>query len=75
MLGCTKHEHYELIKYAYMVPLYWLAMSVAGWIALAELLYKPHYWNKTKHGLHLNKAIQDLTIDAGAVSDAKGVSA
>lgn len=31
-------------------PLYWLLISVAGWLAVAQLLYKPHYWAKTEHG-------------------------
>lgn len=55
MIGCAKREHYDLIKYAFLVPLYWLAMSIAAWIALYELLFRPHYWQKTKHGLHLHK--------------------
>ncbi|MBI4137162.1 glycosyltransferase [Candidatus Roizmanbacteria bacterium] len=55
MIGCAKREHYDLIKYAFLVPLYWLAMSIAAWIAFYELLFRPHYWQKTKHGLHLTK--------------------
>jgi cellulose synthase/poly-beta-1,6-N-acetylglucosamine synthase-like glycosyltransferase len=57
MIGCAKHGHYDIIKYAFLVPIYWLAMSVAGWIALVELIYKPHYWNKTKHGMHLTNNV------------------
>lgn len=53
MLGCAKHGHYELVKYAFLVPFYWLAMSVAAWTAVYEFIKKPHYWSKTKHGLHL----------------------
>lgn len=54
MIGCAKREHYDLVKYAYLVPFYWLAMSVAAWIALRELILRPHHWSKTKHGLHIN---------------------
>jgi cellulose synthase/poly-beta-1,6-N-acetylglucosamine synthase-like glycosyltransferase len=54
MIGCAKRENYDLIKYAFLIPFYWLAMSAAGWVALVELIYKPHYWSKTKHGLHLS---------------------
>ncbi|PIR43812.1 hypothetical protein COV24_01050 [candidate division WWE3 bacterium CG10_big_fil_rev_8_21_14_0_10_32_10] len=59
MLGCAKREYYDLIKYTFLVPLYWLAMSAAAWVALYKLLTAPHQWSKTKHGLFLenNKAL------------------
>ncbi|MGH7203926.1 MAG: glycosyltransferase family 2 protein, partial [Candidatus Levyibacteriota bacterium] len=53
MIGCAKHGHYDLIQYVFLVPLYWLTMSIASWIALYQLIVKPHHWSKTKHGLHL----------------------
>lgn len=53
MVGCAKHGHHELVKYAIFVPFYWLAMSVAAWAALYKFAVAPHYWSKTKHGLHL----------------------
>ncbi len=51
MVGCAKREQWGLIKYVYLVPLYWLATSIAAYIALYELIVKPHYWQKTNHGL------------------------
>lgn len=54
MIGCAKREQYELIKYAFLVPIYWLAMSLAAYTSLYGLIRTPHYWAKTKHGLHLN---------------------
>ncbi len=53
MIGCAKRDHDELIKYVFLVPLYWLAMSLAAWKAFRELIVRPHHWAKTKHGLHL----------------------
>ena len=32
------------------MPLYWLAISVAAYRALAQLAYAPHLWEKTAHG-------------------------
>lgn len=55
MIGCAKRGHYELIKYAYLVPFYWLSMSYAGWLAVISLIREPHYWHKTVHGLHYNQ--------------------
>lgn len=54
MVGCVKRGHDELVKYIFLVPLYWLAMSVAAWVAFYRLIVSPHHWSKTKHGLHLN---------------------
>lgn len=56
MIGCAKHGHHELVKYGVFIPLYWLAMSIAAWMAVYKLITAPHYWAKTKHGLHLENA-------------------
>lgn len=56
MIGCAKRKEYALIKYVYIVPFYWLAMSYAAWKALIQLMHKPHFWPKTTHGLHLQTA-------------------
>lgn len=55
MIGCAKREQYSLIKYAFLTPFYWLMMSIAAWRALIEIVRHPHYWDKTKHGFHLQK--------------------
>lgn len=56
MIACAKRGYFDLIKYVFVVPFYWLMMSVASWIAVYEIIVKPHYWAKTLHGLHLNNA-------------------
>ncbi len=56
MIGAIKREQWELIKYIFLIPLYWILISIAGFMALHQLLFKPHYWEKTVHGLHLLKA-------------------
>lgn len=53
MIGCAKRGYFDLIKYGFLVPLYWLMMSAAAWVASYKLIVAPHYWYKTKHGLHL----------------------
>jgi hypothetical protein len=60
MIGCAKRQQFEIIKYAFLVPFYWLGMSLAAWMALYKMISQPHYWAKTQHGLHLNnqKAIE-----------------
>ena len=54
MIGSTKHGHHNLAKFTFLTPFYWLAMSISAWIAAYELVKTPHYWAKTKHGLHLD---------------------
>ncbi|MBA3724173.1 MAG: glycosyltransferase [Candidatus Levybacteria bacterium] len=55
VLGCVKREQWSLIKYVFLIPFYLLLISVAGCMAFYQLLFKPYYWEKTVHGLHLKK--------------------
>ncbi len=55
LLGCIRRKQYKLVKYALFIPIYWILMSVAAILALFQLIFKPHYWEKTVHGLHLRK--------------------
>jgi glycosyltransferase XagB len=45
--------HDDLAPHALLTPFYWVLMSAATYMALAELIFRPHYWHKTEHGLHL----------------------
>ena len=53
LLGSARRGNYDLIKYGLLAPVYWLMMSAAAVKALTQLIRNPHYWEKTKHGLHL----------------------
>jgi cellulose synthase/poly-beta-1,6-N-acetylglucosamine synthase-like glycosyltransferase len=33
------------------MPIYWLLMSIAAWLALWQFIFAPFKWNKTEHGL------------------------
>lgn len=55
IIGCAKRSYWDLIKYFIFVPFYWLMMSISAWMGLYQLIVKPHYWEKTQHGLHLQK--------------------
>ena len=37
------------------MPVYWLLMSVAAWMALWQFVVAPSYWNKTHHGLSVHR--------------------
>jgi glycosyltransferase XagB len=55
LAGSFKRGHYKVVKWALLMPLYWLMASGAAFFALYQLIVKPHYWEKTIHGLHLKK--------------------
>ena len=55
MIGCAKRGHWPVVKYVFLIPFYWLAVSVAAGVAAIQLFTKPHYWEKTVHGFHLEK--------------------
>jgi cellulose synthase/poly-beta-1,6-N-acetylglucosamine synthase-like glycosyltransferase len=51
VMACLRRGYVEGVKYVLISPFYWILMSVAAWKALYELIFKPHYWQKTRHGL------------------------
>lgn len=58
LTGCMVRELYGNVKWMLLTPLYWVLMSIGAWKALLQLLYKPHYWEKTEHGLV--KEVEDV---------------
>jgi len=51
MMGPYKRGSFHLVLWALLNPVYWLLHSIASYKALWQLLTKPHYWEKTEHGL------------------------
>lgn len=37
--------------FLFTIPVYWMMLSLAAWCAVLELIFRPHYWQKTEHGL------------------------
>ena len=54
-IAAARRGRAELAVYAVMMPVYWLAISVAAYRALAQLLTAPYYWEKTPHGVSARK--------------------
>ncbi len=50
-LGCYRRRYFDLVKFALLMPPYWLFMSIAAWRALVQLVVNPFIWEKTRHGL------------------------
>ncbi|WP_041840547.1 glycosyltransferase [Actinoplanes friuliensis] len=51
MMGAFKRRRYKLVAWALLNPAYWLMHSIAAYKGLWQLITKPHYWEKTAHGL------------------------
>lgn len=49
--GCMQRGYYDLVKHALLTPIYWLLMSIGAYKGFLQLLTRPHYWEKTQHGL------------------------
>jgi glycosyltransferase XagB len=44
------------------IPLYWLLISAAAWLALWDFIVAPFHWHKTRHGLSRMMATTDRRI-------------
>jgi cellulose synthase/poly-beta-1,6-N-acetylglucosamine synthase-like glycosyltransferase len=70
LVGCVKRNQHSLVKWTLLMPVYWALASLAGYIALYQLVFKPHYWAKTLHGLHLRASRSSSRVSVEAESDA-----
>ncbi|MCF7854218.1 MAG: glycosyltransferase, partial [Candidatus Pacebacteria bacterium] len=48
-IACVQRGFGNLAKYGLLMPIYWVLMSIAAWKGCLQLLWNPHYWEKTKH--------------------------
>jgi cellulose synthase/poly-beta-1,6-N-acetylglucosamine synthase-like glycosyltransferase len=65
MMGPYKRGTFALILWSLLNPLYWILHSIASYKALWQLLFKPHYWEKTEHGLTTQSHGDASHADAG----------
>lgn len=50
-LGLKRRGQFALAPILILLPFYWLLLSVAAWRAVAQLIVRPYWWDKTEHGL------------------------
>ncbi|KPJ54190.1 MAG: hypothetical protein AMS16_04890, partial [Planctomycetes bacterium DG_58] len=55
VLAAYRRQYYDLVKTSLLMPFYWVLMSLGAWKGFLQILYRPNYWEKTKHGLDLLK--------------------
>ena len=51
MMGAFLRKRYGLVIWTLLNPVYWILHSVASYKALWQLITRPHYWEKTTHGI------------------------
>lgn len=51
MMGAFFRQRYGLVVWSLLNPVYWLLHSMASYKALWQLITRPHYWEKTAHGI------------------------
>jgi cellulose synthase/poly-beta-1,6-N-acetylglucosamine synthase-like glycosyltransferase len=53
-----------LMPWLFLLPVYYLLVSLAAWRAAWELLYAPSYWRKTRHGMARSSRIGLIPVQA-----------
>jgi hypothetical protein len=54
LLAAYRRGYFDLVKYGLLIPFYWMLMSAGAWKGALQLLTRPSYWEKTRHGLDLD---------------------
>ncbi|MEO8756405.1 MAG: glycosyltransferase family 2 protein [Devosia sp.] len=50
VIAALKRRYYDLVPVGVLLPVYWVLHSIAAYKAFWQLLFNPHYWEKTTHG-------------------------
>ncbi len=53
--ACLKRRYYALLPFCFLMPFYWVLISLGAWKGLLQLFTRPFYWEKTVHGLASQK--------------------
>jgi cellulose synthase/poly-beta-1,6-N-acetylglucosamine synthase-like glycosyltransferase len=68
MMGAFKRRRYELVPWAMLNPAYWILHSIAAYKAAWQLMTKPHYWEKTDHGISSHQPAEGDPVEARIVA-------
>jgi len=70
VLAAYRRGYFDLVKTALLMPFYWVLMSVGAWKGFLQIITKPNYWEKTRHGLDLLRGARSRGDAAAAASAA-----
>lgn len=74
LVACRRRKRRDLMLWTLLLPLYFVLVSAAAWLAVFELARHPHRWNKTEHGLaRTSRSGARLTRKGAGVRSASSV--
>jgi len=51
ILACWRRRLWRMLPFALLSPIYWILISLGAFKGALQLIWKPFYWEKTRHGL------------------------
>lgn len=60
VIAALKRKYYDLVPVGILLPVYWILHSIAAYKAFWQLIFNPHYWEKTEHG---TSSVTQKTLD------------
>jgi glycosyltransferase XagB len=57
--GAMRRGYYDMVRTAMLSPIYWAMSSIASWKGFVQLIFKPHFWEKTQHGLYQKEVVPE----------------
>lgn len=48
-IACVVRKMGHIVPACWLMPVYWMVMSFAAWKGALQLIWRPHYWEKTAH--------------------------
>lgn len=62
MLAVWRRRQYALTGDSLLTPIYWMLHSLAAYKGLVQLITRPFYWEKTRHGLSPSRWTSARTV-------------
>jgi cellulose synthase/poly-beta-1,6-N-acetylglucosamine synthase-like glycosyltransferase len=62
--GAMRRGYYDMVRTAMLSPIYWAMSSIASWKGFVQLIFKPHFWEKTRHGLYHKPVVNAEVVPA-----------
>ncbi len=53
MLATYQRGYHDIVKHCLLLPLYWVLTSIGAWKGFLQIITRPSYWEKTRHGLDM----------------------
>lgn len=72
--ACALSNSLSHARAAFTMPLYWPLASIAAYRAFFELIFRPHHWAKTQHGVSA-RTQQDVSCTVQTPADTKARAA